>query len=505
MHPFRSYRDQWWELGILAVICIFSLALYTINNDFPLYFHADELKKLDFVLQGTQDFKHPILLLQLARIANLFFNEVDQNNLIIICRMVSAAGAVCITIAGFLISRQLFSRKFSWLSTVLIAISPTIVVHAHYFKEDMVFTAAAMFALFFYIQYLQHRSRKYFVGLCLATGCALAAQYKAVLLVPLLLIYPMLDNRIDRRVIYTRLLLGIAVALVFALLVNFPAVLNPEQLLWGISKETDHLSYGHTLRVYPLPHYFSFHLYNSLLPGLTAPVLILALLGFVTSVARWRHISTAYRVLIIYVLIYYFAHELTPMKPAPGFVRYMIPISPVLIIFCVTALSWLSGFISRLIPLSTAHIATLTLLVIIVAVPLYKSIRLVTNFNHNDTRVEAFRWLSERKEDGEVYFGKQTLIPNKVSGRIYALGESELQDLRSAGFRYVVASSFGYDVYYRGATLEGQIPKVYRAKDRIDEIFRTYPYHEIQPHYTSFAYSNPVVRIIDISGRSTIE
>jgi hypothetical protein len=183
----------------------------------------------------------------------------------------------------------------------------------------------------------------------------------------------------------------------------------------------------------------------------------------------------------------------------------MIPVSPMLIIFCVTALSWFCDYISRRISLRTAYIATTTLLVIIVAVPLYKSVRLVTNFNHNDTRIEAFRWLSERKEDGEVYFGKQTLIPNKISGRIYALGEPELQELRSAGFRYVVASSFGYDVYYRGATLAGQIPKVYRAKDRFDEIFKTYPYHEIRPDYASFAYSNPVMRIIDISEGPTIE
>ena len=505
MHSSRTNRDQWWEVGFLVITCVLSLALYTINNNFPLYFHADELKKLDFVLQGTQDFKHPILLLQLARIANFFFNEVDQNHLIVICRMVSAAGAVFITIAGFLISRQLFSRNFSWLATILIAISPTIVVHAHYFKEDMVFTASAMFTIFFYIQYLRHRSRKFFVGLCIATGCALAAQYKAVLLIPLLLFFPLLDNRIDRHGIYTHLLLGIGVALVIALLVNFPGVIDPEQLFWGISKETDHLSYGHTLRIYPLPHYFSFHLFNSLLPGLTAPILVFALLGFFISIARWRRISTAYRVLIIYVLIYYFAHELTPMKPSPGFVRYMIPISPVLIIFCVTTLNWLWCFVSQHLTLKIANIATMALLVTIAAVPLYTSIRLVANFNQNDTRVEAFRWLSERKEDGEVYFGKQTLIPNKISGRIYSLSETELQDLRSAGFRYVVASSFGYDVYYRGATLEGQIPKVYRAKDRFDEIFQTYPYHEIQPDYMSFAYSNPVVRIIDISGRSTVE
>ncbi len=494
-----SRHNLWADYSVLIFICILSFAIYVINNDFPLYFHADEIKKLNFVLHGEQDFKHPILLLQLARLVNVFFREVDHQSLMIICRTVSAIATVGIVIAGFFIARHVLQKEYDWFATILIASSPIIVVHAHYFKEDMVFTASAMFTLLFYIKFLQHQTRKHLIWLCVATGFALSAQYKAVLLIPLILLYPLLDHRIDRQNIYKRLFIMTGGAMVIALAVNFPAITNPEQLFWGISKETGHLSYGHTIKIYPLPQFFSFHLLNSLLPGLTAPVLALGIFGLVSAILRWRIISTGYRVLIVYILIYYFAHELTPMKPSPGFVRYMVPVSPPLIIFSVSGLILIRNFlcsssVSKFItPLSA------TLLIAVVSFPVYKSVMLISNFNLDDTRIAAFQWLSERKEEGEVYFGKQTLLPNKQSGRIYTLDEARLDNLRSAGFKYAVASSFGYDVYNRGAELKGQIKKVYRAKERFDEIFRTYPYHEIKPEYASFAYSNPVIRIIDIS------
>ncbi len=485
------------EYFVLGLICIGAFCLYVFNNNFPIFFHSDEPKKLSYVLLGTQDFKHPILLLQLGRIANLFFRETDQQTLITICRTISALAGIAMVVASYFFARILLDNKYRWYVALLIAVSPILVVHAHYYKEDMVFTAATLFSLFFYLQYIQSRSRMHFIGLCVATAFALSTQYKGVLLIPLYLLFPLLDSRFEKHQLYKGLFGMLGIAMAISLVINYPAIIDPEQFIWGITKETEHISYGHTLRIYPLAHYFSFHLVNSLYPGLTLPILVLGLSGLVLSMFRWRAISTGLRLLIVYVLFFYFVHEATPMKPAPGFMRYMIPITPVLILYSVYAFIEIKKLIYGNLSLKASGLVTIILLAALIVTPLYKSIMLVQNFNYQDTRSQAMRWLAEKEE--KVYYGKHTMLPSKKSGRIYKIDDKKLHDMRSGGYRYAVASSFGYDIYYQGAEMDGQIKRIKKYKNIFDGIFETYPYVEFRPNYQSFAFSNPVIRILDLA------
>ena len=487
------------EIMMLAALCLCAFVLFSVNNDFPLYFHADELKKVNFVIFGNQDFKHPILLLQLAKFANLFFQEVEPESLAIVGRSISATAGVAILIAGYFLSRHLLADAYRWLGAALIAVSPIVVVHAHYFKEDMVFTAACLFSLLFYIHFIEQRQRKHFIGLVIATGLALSAQYKSILLVPLYFLFPLLDSRIERKGLSRDLAKMFGFGLIITLVINYQAITNVDQLLRGIFWEVRHVSTGHTLRIYPLPNYFSYHLIKSLVPGLTIPVLVLGIAGLGTAIVRWKQVSTGWRLLAVYSVLFYLVHEITPMKPAPGFMRYMIPISPALLIFAAYSCRMIVSGISRYgsgIP----RVAVMTFVIAVVAGPsLYKSIMLVKNLNENDTRLTAYRWLAERKDEGNVYFGKHTLLANKKSGRIYVLKKRRMKGLRDNGFKYAIASSFGYDPYFEGRLLEKQTSKVEVASTRFRDIFKNYPYHEIRPDYMSFAFSNPTIRIIDIS------
>lgn len=54
-----------------------------------------------------------------------------------------------------------------------------------------------------------------------------------------------------------------------------------------------------------------------------------------------------------------------------------------------------------------------------------------------------------------------------------------------------VASSFHYDRYQLGTKLQNQ-------RDAGYEFLFRYPYAEIRPDYKSFAFSNPVLRIVDL-------
>ena len=502
-----SYANQsWTDLIILFVVCIAAFFFYTYNNDFPIYFHSDEPKKFLFVLENTQDFKHPILMLQLGRIANFLLQTTDHASLAILCRSISALGGVAIIIMSYLIGRRHLGKSQLWFVIILVMTSPILVVHAHYYKEDMVFTASALLAIWCYLELLKDRSKRLTIALGVAMGLVLSAQYKSVLLIGLFFLFPLLDRVVislsEEKApisgLYPKLLLSLGIGIIIALLINYPALLDPAQMIWGITKEKEHVSFGHTIRIYPLPHYFSFHIMKSLLPGITLPVLTLAAIGLVVSVFSWRRISTNHRFLLIFVIVFYLAHEITPMKPAPGFMRYMIPITPVLILFAGLGFQMICNLLKKSPSSGFSNAIGMLCMLLIFAFPMYKSALLVDNLSQKDTRVAAFDWFKQRQGDGAVYFGKHTLLHNKESGRIYKLDKETIAQLRQAGFRYAIASSFGYDVYYYGAGLEKQIERVYRHKRRFEEIFNTLDYHEIAPNYQSFSFSNPVIRIIDL-------
>ena len=86
----------------------------------------------------------------------------------------------------------------------------------------------------------------------------------------------------------------------------------------------------------------------------------------------------------------------------------------------------------------------------------------------------------------------------RAADRLHQLDHQITEELKAAGFRYVVASSLRYDLYYYGATLRHQKESVYEAKRTYDDLFDRFPYHEVNPEYKSFAYSNPVIRILDL-------
>jgi hypothetical protein len=61
-------------MGILAVAAGFNLT----NIDFAVEFHADEPTKVEFIQRSTQNFYHPLLMLQLVRAVNLAAGFMDS-------------------------------------------------------------------------------------------------------------------------------------------------------------------------------------------------------------------------------------------------------------------------------------------------------------------------------------------------------------------------------------------------------------------------------------------
>ena len=75
--------------------------------------------------------------------------------------------------------------------------------------------------------------------------------------------------------------------------------------------------------------------------------------------------------------------------------------------------------------------------------------------------------------------------------------DEDPDSLRADGATHLCVASFDYDRYFQALSLPGQKAGTLERARRYQALFR-YPHVEIRPAYRSFAFSNPVIRILDI-------
>ncbi len=486
------FKDKIHYSGLLLVLLL-SGFLNTYNINFSEFHHPDEYKKVQFVLSGHQDFRHPILMLQSARLLNQVFGLTEPDKLIILCRMVSASCGVLLVLLIYLLSRQGLSKTLSLLVALGLAVSPIFVIHAHYFKEDLIFTACSIFSLLCFLKMLKDRSGSATILWGLATGLAVAAQYKGAFLILLYFIFPRILPETDRSWVYKNFRRGLGVMAGVFLLVNYPLFLNMGNFFSGLGDEVGHAIGGHTLNVYPFHHWFAFHLINSLVPGLTLGVTLLALGGLAITLGRWNDASTADRLLLAYTMVFYFVHEISPMKTFPDFMRYMIPIVPAMMYFACKAIEQMCQRI-RETPTMKFFTPGLALVLtgVVLFIPGHDTWMLESNLV-NDTRSKAQEWVAGTKD--KVWSERYTLERGNFTKTF--ITKVDIEEARKAGVSYLLASSFNYERFFIGAGWSGQDDKVYKTHKKYAWLF-SYPYQEIKPTYKTFAFSNPVVRIVDI-------
>ncbi|HUO85479.1 MAG TPA: hypothetical protein VM534_10240 [Thermoanaerobaculia bacterium] len=253
----------------------------------------------------------------------------------------------------------------------------------------------------------------------------------------------------------------------------------------------------------------TFHLRESLVPGLTLPLAVAGLAGMALAATGWKQLSPTPRILLIYFAIFYFAVELTPFKPHPGFIRYVVPIGPVVILFAFWLIETLWARSKR--PLYRFVLPGVAVLLIVV--PLIDAALLLVHLKR-DTRELADRQVTGRVASFDVYstFDNRTLSfrngtgqppPSLRLGRRLSLGDIPPETLRGLGYDWAITSSFAYGRYLRAAHIPNQKA---RTLQRIDN-YRRYldlPHEEVTPRWRSFAFSNPVIKIIDLRGAPVI-
>ena len=116
---------------------------------------------------------------------------------------------------------------------------------------------------------------------------------------------------------------GTSTAVTLFALVNAPALLAPDVFLHGLDTEIAHAVTKHIIVWHGWYSHFLFHWTTSLWPGLGPALAVAGLAGALLVVADRRASPPAIRLVLVFALIWYLLHELSPMKPFMAIERHM--------------------------------------------------------------------------------------------------------------------------------------------------------------------------------------
>jgi len=499
-------REGWLESGgrlrlLVPLLALTGLALVLDlrHLDFPLGYHADEAGKVGQILAGRHTFFHPLLLIQSARLFLVLGGGEGEIAALLAGRTVSAFAGALLVPAVFLLARRALPPSGALLATAAAAFAPLTVIHAHYLKEDALLTLFVVLSLAAALHLREKPSTKAALLWGLTGGLMLAAKYVGALFLGIQLLYllhaarrahgesPQAEGErggAQGRSLALGLPLGVAVTLGVFALVNLPALLQPRAAVDGLLFEARHVAEGHGPFTFsPVAFLGLFHLRFSLVPGLGLPLLALCFAGGVVlfSLSSLRPLD---RLAGISALALYLVAELTPTKPFPDAMRYLLPAVPLLAVLGVRGLWALRG------RWPGAFRAGIVLWLLATVWTAWDSARLVAAID-NDTREEARAWVVAQDEPARRELFAAARPDVESVARLDPAAE------RARGVRYLVASSFLYQWVFRACEHGGCTPEGEALAAGYRRLFLC-PYRELRPETRAFAFHRPTLRIVDL-------
>lgn len=466
---------------------------YLYNNTFPVGLHYDEAKKVGFILSGDQDFRHPLLMLQPVRLANILLGASSEQQIARIGRTMTALYTTLMVLGIYKFTSQRFRHYYAFLAAFISGLCPTIVVHSHYFKEDMLFTALLIWTLIAYLQFAADKCAARALWLGIFMGLLCASHYKSIvflLILGALEVYPvLLIQRQSRKTIATLGLVFVIAICIFTL-VNWPAVTGPQHFFKGLAYEIKHASVGHSgTTIHAIPQGFAYHLRRNIADGMTWPLTLCSIGGLIFHIVKWHKTHFQDKVAIAVLIAYYAVAEISPSKPPPDDGRYMIPVIALLSYFSAVFLNAIA------IKHTLARVAASLLTFMVLIWMLHDSIMLLIHLN-SDTRAAAVNWLKQHSSPGEVVAWSPLSAPWHIP-----LNTFDLSELANSDADYIVVSSFLYSRFVDKSRASSSA--FYESQQQaLDELFQK-PSHLIPPPYRTFAFSNPEVYVL-INAKSII-
>lgn len=485
--PATGHKTRSRFVWLAAIVGLIATLSYAIIGDWPLGTHFDEPKKAFFVLSGTQDFKHPILLIQLGRLANLFAGFTDADNFIHLGRGLAAAFGGLLVFSTFVLGQMVLSPLTALTVSLAVAICPLVAVHATFYKEDIFLAPLVVLAVAALVWVTERPSgiRSFTLGVVI--GLAASAKYIGAILFPLgiLVVLICANGKIRERLESVAVVIVAGIATFCA--INAPIFWSLSVFEKGFGFEVNHALSGHAGIGLGVSATFGvMHLMNSLWPGLGSGLLIVGLSGLAAPIVN-RKLRLQLSIILVVALSWYAVHELAPMKTFADSGRYMVPLAPLIF---VSGAAFVETVVHRM---SRYQTGLITPLVIAVAAgpAFYDSFR-IFEYAKFDPRSIVER-LAPELGPGARFTWYASFVPPRAIQAV-ALGGHD-----PAPAIIVVTSNLYYGrflLYGRHTEKASSVDELALRETLVFEKMFEKAYLEISNGNPTYAFLNPVIRIV---------
>lgn len=505
------------ERGIflaLFIIPIFIIAFYLrysgLDFGFPSRYHPDEVPKFNAIMRMLQYgdlnpryFLHPSMLLYSTYFSNWVMNSglVSNNfsDLIYSGRIISFLAGSLSVLLTYLIAKNLFSKFTGIISALILAIVPLHIVSSRYVKEDALLLFFILACTYFVVISAKKDNKFLFIIAALLAGLAASVKYSGILCICILFAAPFIkNNSFKPRGDWILLFIFGLLLVPIGFLIGTPySVLDYPTFINDFSHEKSHMIKGHSSSITAFSQYWLYHLSRSIYTGMGSITAFISVIGLGVLIRKFT-IHTLF--IVCCFLLFYLPAEWVNAKPAPQPERYIVP--------CLPFLAIAGGyFIERLLRDKRLKVPAILLIILIVIVPLTKTLK-INNGLKPDTRDEMASWIrSNLPKDSTIFVDWKPYSPQGLEEeyKIEYLPRSKLIpsltiDELNKRDGYLIMSSLYYDRFFNQPESEPMFREV------IKEVFRNYKIiKHVENSDAYYGFHNPRLTILNLDKKSVDE
>ncbi len=420
----KYYR---YEAYLLIIICVaFYLRTFNINWDDGYYFHPDERalimtslpvqfpSSLSTIFSAESSlnphfFAYGSFPIYLLKICAEVFSNINPilkvyGGIHIVGRLISASFDTATVFVIYLICKRIFSKKVGILSSLLYAFSVLPIQLSHFFAVDTILTFFMTLTIFRLLVFNKKPTTMNSVLSGVSFGLSLSTKFSALILIPIIFITFIhvffqkrkkikikKSNTIDKALIF------ILLSIVSFLFTQPYALIDFREFSQQTSAQTQ-MSNNAFIFPYTLQYVgkipYLYELKNIFLWGLGPIIALFCILGIVfITINNGKKILTLLP--FVYVVVYFFVFG----RFAVGFIRYMLPIYPILTIFG----GWfLSEIVIKYVPkkyIKNYFTNKFTILFFVFIISIYP-ISFLSIYLRPNTRIQASDWINKNIPQG---------------------------------------------------------------------------------------------------------
>jgi hypothetical protein len=286
----RLERIATWAIPLVFfAVC---LGVYSRKNAFPYYYHYDEPRKTEQIIEHWRNFNHPLLLLTATDLATEIVRQEDtRQQVVVVGRWVSATFSAAAIAVLALLAIHYYGFLAGICAGALAGCSPNLLRYAHYMKEDPALVMGIAIFLLALAIFQSRRTNGSLIFLGIGVAVAASGKYMGLVAIPIALPFvfaaaPRGDPEQRKRWFKT----FFWAAGITLLIINYQIVLHLADFYHSFRKEIKHSVTEHAGLTRDVPH---LAYWKSFINHTTWPIwaLIAAQLGYMLITVRRRNIT----------------------------------------------------------------------------------------------------------------------------------------------------------------------------------------------------------------------